>query len=143
MKATSPAGCSLSWVLPFRESVGLRRLCSSAPACSVLFNSLRPSPQSSSYRAWLFPASKSLNCNGPKQSISQAAFFFSNNHVRVRQECYAGLEEAEQRRGRRRRKKLPVSLLLKAQWRDFPGGPVANTPLSQFRGHRFGPCLRN
>ena len=69
--------------------------------------------------------------------------FFSNNHVRVRQECYAGLEEAEQRRGRRRRKKLPVSLLLKAQWRDFPGGPVANTPLSQFRGHSFGPCLRN
>ena len=76
MQATSPTGCSLTWVLPFRGLVGLRRLCSSAPACSVLFNSLRPPLHSSSYRAWLFPSSKSPNRNGPKQSISQAAFFF-------------------------------------------------------------------
>lgn len=76
MQTTSPAGCSLSWVLPFSGLVGLRRLCSSAPACSVLFNSLRPAPQSSSCRAWLFPSSKSLNHNSPKQSISQAAFIF-------------------------------------------------------------------
>ena len=38
---------------------------------------------------------------------------------------------------------LVGSLLSKAHFRDFPGGPVVKTLLCQFRGQGFDPWLGN
>ena len=62
------------------------------------------------------------------------------------------ITQTETQRGSLKNKKNPKESkgcsaisngLTKMYWRDFPGGPVAKTPHSQYRGPRFNPWSGN